>query len=383
MVSLNFQKLVPEGTFIRDYMDYMKGVETPSSFDFYTALWILGASLDNDIYVRRPRFPVMFSHFTVLVSSSGQSRRGYNISCAYDALKEQGRTYKVRPPSDAWLTGGTNVTAEECNIILGKDIHSKGLLNRLSGQYNKETSFLSSSTPTKLFDECHPLLMEPDFASKCTFVYDDARKGVRYWPKEEDNGRPRRSLQITVQRSREYGHPIDINDGGLKAFGRWYRRRTVTQDPQRSGLTSRDDDHILRTAGLLAINDGTLQIQNRHIESSRKLETVTTYSREVLFGGLDLGGKGRIIEGIDRVRRGLIESGGDGVRSTILYKKTGPTITYEEFKLLMRIMHEAGLVTVTRVGEGKRGRPYVFYRTTEKLKKDLVVSEVLSLMAAD
>jgi hypothetical protein len=355
---MNFKSYAPQKSFIRSYMEYMDGVETPQSFDFFTGLWIVGASCGN-LYINRPRHPVLLNHYTVLCSNSGHTRREYNVR------------YAKR------FTGRASIY-EEYEHYIGKDKSGKDAVDYCNNGYNHDHTLLVTTTPVKLFNDCHAGVTAPDLASKCLFVYDDERKRAIAWPREDVIGLPEAILRRTISDVKEISQ-LEINDIALRSYSSWYRKRYISRDPFLSVLESRDDEHLLRIAGILCVNDGILEIQSSHISKAIRLLHMLKDGRDRLFSGIDLGSGGRIVEAIEKVRKKIITVGIDGVRDRDIYRDVRSNISLAEFRLLMRIMHETSIVEKIQVSK-TNGRSYNIYRPTSGIVKEAVASEVLSRM---
>jgi len=387
MKIANYKGLVPKESFVHRYMEYMKGSETPAMFDFHVAMWTIGAvarsALDEPMTIDRPRNPIALGSYLVLVSSVGNTKRQQAVEYASGLVKseEQFNVYKHRPEPD-WTIKQSIIFNGEASSPIGKDIHAKNFLSNLDDGYNKSTSILLSSSPVKLFRDCHPLMMEPEFASKLVFVYSDTPKGVRPWPDETSLVRSSAALDsLRVECDRLYS--ISMNENAITRYSNWYRRRTVQRDPERSILVSRDDEHLLRYASYLAINDGTFQIQTRHITTARKIIDDVNTGRDKLFQPIDVGSSGRIMRGIDRARSFILEAGGDGVRERALYRSLRTIMSHDEFLLMLSVMHESEMVSKVRVSKTGKGRPYYIYRPTNRIHAPASISEIRSQMGAN
>jgi len=397
MKIVNYKGLVPKGSFVHCYMEYMKGSETPAMFDFHVALWIIGAVV-RDVYnepltLSRPRNPIALGSYLVLVSSVGNTKRQQAVDYASGLLKKVSDhatifdyedkeldIYKSRPKAlTDWTNRQSIILNAEASNILSKDIHAKSLLQQLDDGYNKSSSILFSSSPVKLFRDCHPLMMEPEFASKLVFAYSDTPKGIRPWPDETSLTSSIKALDsLRIECCKFAG--ISINENAVSRYSNWYRRRVVQRDPERSILTSRDDDHLLRYASYLAINDSTFQVQTNHITAAHRLMDDVGVSRDKLFKPIDVGASGRILRGVDRARSSILEAGGDGIRETVLYRGLRTIMSHDEFVLMLHIMHESDMVSKIKASKAGRGRPYYIYRPTNRIHAPAAISDIRSQM---
>ena len=219
--------------------------------------------------------------------------------------------------------------------------------------------------------------MRRSFTSRVVFVVDDNRKRSIAWPKKREGehlGKVRDRFESTITTARGVG-PIGITKGGLKRFTNWYNTRASHTDPFRSGFEAREDDHLLRIAGCLAINDGTGEIQSRHIGYGSKLISQVKDGSFRLFGG-DFSYHAKLVSAIERVRDVLLAAGSDGVMHSDLQNKVQRSLDAQELKTLTTIMHECGMIQIFKVKKGRSTATY--YRATRAIEKFGVSSEILA-----
>ena len=385
-------------------MEYMSYMETAYSYDFWCALWALGVGAGRDVYVDRPNSPVRLNWFIILAAEAGVTRKSTAVSSISSLL---GGTYpllagKTSPESlelylhDASRERGAataHFAVSELVTILGREGYMStmpGLLTDLydcadhrispgtmkTGELIHErvyVTFLSASTPAWLVTAINPSVIEGGFTSRVIFVVDDNRKRAIAWPKLRSEGNQKRvfdKLQQTVEVARGHG-PITISKGGLKKFTSWYTNRATHADPFQSSFEAREDDHCLRLCGCLAINDGTHEIQARHIGIGIKIISQVKSRANSIFGG-DFSERARIASGLGRVRDILIESGSDGIKHSDLQRRIIRRLDAKELKLLINVMHECGMVQIFKLERGH------MYRATRAIEKFGVTSEVLA-----
>ena len=88
MPRVNYNTVVPEGTFIHDYMAAQKGLETATAYDFWCAVWVLSSTLGRSVYVDRPRIPVYLNWYVLLVAETGVTRKSTAVVRARKLLSE-------------------------------------------------------------------------------------------------------------------------------------------------------------------------------------------------------------------------------------------------------------------------------------------------------
>ena len=401
---MNYKKLVPKDSFIGQYMEYMSVVETAESYDFWCALWAIGVGCGRTVFVDRPNSPVFLNWYIILAAESGTTRKSTAINSIRKIVNETHPiiTGKTSPENLELLLHRSTIATGEANIalaiselvtILGREgyMHTMpGLLTDLydcpevrkspgtinSGeliQNNVYVNFLSASTPSWLVTAINPSVIEGGFTSRVMFVVDDTRKKSIAWPKQREEGEEnelQEEYKKCYQTARSLGQ-ISISTGGLKKFTNWYNSRASHTDPFQSSFEAREDDHLLRLACCLAINDGTLEIQSRHISNGCKVISSVKAGASQLFGG-DFSARARLTGAVTRVREILIEVANDGIKHSDLQRRVVRHVDAKELRMLMDIMHECGMA---QIFEMKRGR---MYRATKGIEKFGVTSEILS-----
>lgn len=392
-------------------MEYMSYVETAESYDFWCALWAIGVGCGREVFVDRPNSPVHLNWYIILAAESGTTRKSTAISAIRDIVAGDNKliTGKTSPESlelylheETIKTGNAtaNFAVSELVSILGKEGYMAtmpGLLTdlydspniRKSGgtiktgeiiQNNVYVTFISASTPAWLVTAINPSVIEGGFTSRVIFVVDDHRKRAIAWPEERGEGEREnilRRYESTVEGGRRLHAGLSISSGGLSAYRRWYNNRTSHSDPFLSSFEAREDDHILRVGGCLAINDGTLELQTNHIRKAIKVINEAKDRANHLFGG-DFSQRARVVEGIARIREILIEAGNNGIKHSDLQRRIVRKLDAKEVRMLTDIMHECNMIQIFDMKRGGR-----FYRATRGIEKFGVTSEVLAKLNLD
>jgi hypothetical protein len=402
---MNYKKLVPPDSFIGQYMEYMSYIETATSYDFWCAMWAIGTGVGRGVYVDRPNSAVRLNWYIILAAESGTTRKSTAINsiCKFISSGKQMLGGKTSPESlelllhDCTLRSGKAEIAfavSELVTILGREGYMSSMPGLLTDLYDCPSerrspgtlksgeiiqkdvyvTFLSASTPSWLVTSINPSVIEGGFTSRVIFVVDDNRKRAIAWPEErrdDEDQDVRRSYERTVQAARTI-NTIQISIGGLRKFRKWYNNRATHTDPFLSSFEAREDDHVLRAAGCLAINDGTLEIQAQHITKGIQLIIDCKSKSNNLFGG-DFSQRARLTGAISRIREILIESSTDGIRHSALQRRVARHLDPTELRTLMNIMHECGMVQIFKVSKGG-----TMYRATKSIEKFGVASEVLA-----
>ena len=402
---MNFKKLIPIDSFIGQYLEYMSYVETAESYDFWCALWALGTGVGRDVYVDRPNSPVYCNWYIILAAESGTTRKSTAIQSISRIVDHTSTLIagKVSPAGlELYLHDATketgNATASfavsELVTILGREGYmatmpglltdlydcpteriSPGTISQTDGvvQRNVYVTFLSASTPAWLVTAINPSVIEGGFTSRVIFVVDEHRKKSIAWPKERDaNGIKyvNELYESTIQLAKEVG-PIQITKPARAKFTRWYNNRATHTDPFMSSFEAREDDHVLRVAACLAINDGILELQGPHIAKGISIISDAKRRAGGLFGG-NFSQRARVAGAIARVREILIECGTDGIKHSTLQRRVVRQVDAKELRLLISVMHECSMIQIFDMPKGGK-----LYRATRSIEKFGVATEVL------
>ena len=149
---MNYKKLVPEDSFIGQYMKYMSVVETAESYDFWCALWAIGVGCGRTVFVDRPNSSVYLNWYIIWAAESGTTRKSTAISSIRDIVRGHGPllTGRTSPESlelqlhESTRKGGSakaNFAVSELVTVLGKEGYLSGMPGLLTDLYDcpKET----------------------------------------------------------------------------------------------------------------------------------------------------------------------------------------------------------------------------------------------------
>ncbi len=394
---------VPENSFIARYLRFMATQETAHAYDFWCALWTLGCACGRATYVARPRAPVYLNMYLILVGDSGIPRKTTSVNMALSLIRDLYADEQTLGIIDAKLTsehldlvihertkkfgsGQVVIGVPELAVFMGSEAYLANMpatltdlydcpVNRqggtiargLSEQHNVWVSLISGSTPIWLLKTVNPKVVEGGFSSRCMFVVANKPKQSIPWPVEEDNDAIREHLISDLRHCHSRANtcdPIRIVDTALDLFREWYATRDHSTDPFKQSFEAREDAHVLRIAALLGINDGSWEIQHKHVQLAIKLINTIKVSSGAMFEyGIS---RTKYAAAFDVIRTMLISKGMDPVARHILQRKCRYWIHSSELTMLMEVMHEFGVVQRFQ-SMPDRGRPTEYFRGTEKM----------------
>jgi hypothetical protein len=389
-------------------MKYMQAQETAEIFDFYCGLWAISAVCGRNTFVLRPRAPVYLNMFIVLVGESGVARKTTSVKSATDIARTvigganpiglidgkvtpeklldmlQDRTLEY---DNAQLC----VSVPELAVFMGTERYIAHMPTLLTDLYDCPANyegggtlirggvvmrrvwihFLSASTPIWLMKTVNPNVIEGGFTSRCYFIISNEPKQRIAWPQETDTDMYRDlcdDMKIIATEAMARG-PIGVDPVALAVFSNWYNERDHSFDAFKQSFEAREDAHVLRIAGLLAINDGTWEIKREHIETAITLVTTIKVDSGKIFESSEQ--RTKFATALDIIRAQLVSTGMDPVQRSQLYYKVRRHVSRDEFITLLEVMHEVGAIQRFEF-KGDRGRPADYIRgTTVLLSKGL------------
>jgi len=247
-------------------------------------------------------------------------------------------------------------------------------------------SFLAGSTPSWLATAVRPEIVAGGFTSRCYFIHGRERKRLVAWPDatSEREEQLRKELIDELQRLSSdsiSNSRIGISTGAKDTFTKWYEQRRVHRDTYRESFESREDAHVLRLAGLMAINDRHWHVSDDHIR--RAINLVVEYKRygTELFTGTRA--EKRDVKLLAKMRAELIAAGSSGVARGDLYRRLNLSGgSGMEMRAIISVLHELDLIKVYDV-QGATGRPKQVLVATEYLKNDLLLEEVANKLGME
>lgn len=408
--KVNYRKIA--SGFISDFMSYMAPVETPHAYDFWCACWLLSLACGRSVYIDRPRIPVHMNWYVMLLSESGVTRKSTAVRAATRVarwLKQYNDDFRLiqtktspehleRMMHDDALRLGSSHTAisiSELANVLGRERYLQGMPALLTDLYdcpeqrggggtiakgekllrNVYLSFLSASTPSWLAGRVNPDIVEGGFTSRCIYVVEDQRKSRTPWPDDADYEGDEahvmglaKALESIARRARERQR-IVLNPEALRAFSNWYKRRPESRDPFRASFEAREDDHVLRLSGTLALSVGRFVVSMDDVRAATRIIEEVKENGALMFVGSAV--TDELVRAIDRLRLVLIEGGLEGYTQSELYLRVRTVLDNATFKLVLKVLHE--LEMVQKFEEHTKGRVKTIWRATNLIQsKDSV-----------
>jgi hypothetical protein len=243
---------------------------------------------------------------------------------------------------------------------------------------NPFITFIAGSTPSWLARAINPDVIEGGFTSRVIFVNSEHRKKLIFWPNNVN--------QPSVQTAKEYlcairDHAARLKhiepDEEAKSFlEEWYRTRKYNGETYLRSFESREDSHILRLAGALALSKLGSRIGLSEVELALYVISRAKKSGSKIFRApsFDL----KLTNGLDRIRAALLKRGLNGIKSWELYIQCKYHFAISEYNGVMEVLVDTGAVKMYVVPNAKKtGRPAKYYVATTKILNPQIWKEIL------
>lgn len=409
--------------FIKHYMEYMDGQETPYSFDFWSAIWLVSCILRRRCYVDRPGSPVWPNSYVLLVAPPAVARKGVAITHASDLIT----WYLLTTQSPSMLYSGSltpSMLTTEMAVLSAQHGCSSVLLalpelsrsfarnaakstiafltdlfdtkelerggTKRDGTYEiKKASInlLAASTPDWLGGFGDRDAVAGGFASRCIYVNEDKPKRRIKWGEtttSQDGLLVKSAIRSIDQRLSELERyhkgievPIQVSKGAIDNYECWRDRQDSTGLVENSG-NARRERHILSTACCLAVADLTFEIQAHHItEAIKAIEAVGP--RTIREGSSNQDPKRNVESTLDpiaetkeahrtRLFSKLVEilrqAGKIGIKQTDLTIKMRYSCDGDTTRVMLRMLSDYRCAQMFKLDGEKIGRPPVVWRAT-------------------
>jgi len=402
----------PKDSYIELFMSLLKDQETPSEYDFWAAVWTVGAVVGRSCYIDRPRAPIFFNWYIVVCAESGMTRKSTVINFAHDIIQGCLPSYAVElqtktTPEKLWALMSNQsgqhgkshvvINISEMVTFFGKEGYSMGMPIMLTDLYdcpdkregggslnygtlpliNPFITFIAGSTPSWLSRAINPDVIEGGFTSRTIFISSESRKKLIFWPDKLE--RP------NIQATKEYLNAIRDHAARIKTVGvdeeakafltKWYSSRQFNHESYLRSFESREDSHILRLAGTLALsqlksNIGISEVELALHAISRAKKSGRTIFKQATF---DL----KLTNGLDKIRETLLKRGLNGVKNNELQMASRWFLTAMEYNSIMEILTDIGAVRMYQVpSKSSKGRPTKYFMATTKILRPQTWKEI-------
>jgi hypothetical protein len=413
---------MPSGTFLHSWLRHLSFIESPLSYDFWSGIWLQSSITGRGTTVARPRIPVYLNVYVILVAESGHTRKSTVISQAQKMLrlfidnedeKQRNQLITVKTiPEDLELQlhnmtrnhgyARASICISELVTFLGRERYQIAMPGLLTDLYDSPSiragggtirrgetvikdvylTFMSASTPTWLEGAINPDVIEGGFTSRVLFIVEEERKKKVAWPSNsmsEDFDRALDRLQHTRRWiDRQRIAELELDNSAIRYLKQWYDSKPESQDTFSRSFESREDDHMLRLAGHLALNEHRAIVLKNDLQASVQIiNEAKTRGSQIFIGART---DDRTLAAIEAVAQRLRKSGEDMISRTEVLQPARRHMSAMQLDKVLRIMVELKLAQTYLDRRDNPGRPAEMYRGTALLEKRNWMKMILDRM---
>ena len=397
---MKWMELLPKNTFLYEYIKYCDNLETATDFDFWSGVWCLSMLCNRNIQILRPNSPLFMNFYITLIAESGIARKSTAVNLAKDIV-----SFSTDEEKDKIQLVNSTTSASKFNFILTKSSYkydkcvigltcpefitffkNKSVIECFTDLYdcpderkgygtftngeidirNVFVSTLSASTPNYYFKAIGEEEIEGGFTSRNIIVYANKGKRKIAWAKESNKTK----LQTEFRKVKEFipkqFTTIELTSSAIRRYSSWYERRRLSTDLYSRSFEAREQDFVLKLAGILAINEGFLSINENHISTAIKIINYQKKIAQKFFNDeVYTEEKSSIEKTIEKIREIIHSKSTNGIGHRELYLRVHNSCTNDEFNYIINIMHELGLIEKLQIYNSKQ----IIYREASNMYK--------------
>lgn len=410
---MNWIKLLPNNTFLYEYLKYTDNLETADDFDFWSGIWIISMLVNRNLFINRPNMPVYLNFYITLLAESGIARKSSAVNLAKEVLNDiiqedfkylqvltgttssQKFTYALTKASfdfnkciiglniSEFITFFKNKNIIECfTDLYDCPKERKGYGTFTNGDVNVRNVFvscLSASTPNYYFKAISEEEIEGGFTSRNIIV--PAEKSKRKIPWGTANNTKEKIINRGIELKQFIQNcstktTLELTNHAIRRYSSWYTKRRLANDLYTRSFESREQDYVLKLAGILAINEKTIIIDDYHIENAIKIINYYKKQAQKFFNKeLYTEENDDLSKLITRIREIIHSKGQNGIQHRDLYLRVHNSCTNDVYNYIINVMHELGLIEKLQV----YGSKAVIYRETKDIFKHSIDKIIKSI----
>lgn len=380
-------KLLPERGWLREYVDFTSGLEACTRFQFFTACCMLGAALNNRVYIHRgdrELLPKLFPNpWVLLLAPPGRGHKTSTINMGVNCLQQacpeiriiadkitpeslvkalsepsEKETIRIGPRDATGL-----IRAPEVSVFFGRRTYNEGLIQLITDLYDYRPEFSSetiSRGKTVLRNNCLSIIGGSTPVWLQNKLPDDAFSGgfmSRFIIVEMPPTYYRRIASPTKPTSaswkrivegllelRQFDGEMTLTKRGDEHYTKYYENITPTGSEQFDAYQEREVEQIFKLSMLLAICEGNTSVDERHFEHARSILRLLMKETEPRIERLTTHPRMRLVQDI----QDLLRSHASLTRKELL-NKLYRSLDFGEAQFLeaVRILGMAGVVHIT------------------------------------
>lgn len=393
---MNYLNLLKPNTFLYKYLQYCDNFETPQSFDFWSAIWVLSMLCNRNVIINRPNNKLFTNFYITFVADSGVCRKSTSLKFAKTVLQSINcGNYHLIDSSTSQakfifeLTKSSKLE-NKCIIAVNASeftnfYNNKAIIETFIDLYdcpdrregygtfsngnillnNVFVSSLSAGTPNTLLSALEKDSIENGFTSRSIFIRAEKGKRKIPWGTEcsDDGGLIKIGNELARFIQSEHTK-IKLTDTAIREYSKWYVRRRTSTDLYTRTFESREQDYVLKLATLLAINEQRIEVSETDVSTAIKIITFVKKEASKYFNNdLYKEDKDLLQITIEKIINIIHSKGQNGIKHRDLYLRVHNSCSIDDYNYIINVLHELDLIEKLQPYKSKT----VIYRETKNL----------------
>lgn len=370
----DLQKIFNKDSFIYNYLECCKNLETSQDYDLWGAIWIVSLLINRNIMINRPNNPLYPNFYITIIDNNGGANRSLATTFADSVIN------KIIDKEDEIEFITSTCTFTRLNYLLGKlsNMNDKCIVGINSNEFiylynNKQmityfnelfdcptdrrsygtdniilrNVFISSftgSTTNNYFKAVSKDEIEDGYMCKNIIIFSNKPKRKIAWESEyiEYDKLYTFGKQIKSNISK-YKGSINLSPEAIRHYTSWYKRRRLRSNLYNKFFECKEQDFILKLATIIAVNNNKLEIDLDCIKNA--MDYISFYKQKTYkFLNNEINHDDRLVKIINKIRKYIHEKASDGIKHRELYMHIHNTCTREEFNYILSMLHELNMI---------------------------------------
>lgn len=403
-----FYNFLPKDSFLELYMTYCKNLETAKDFDFWGAIWNLSIIVNRNLVIPRPNAPLFPNFYIALIAESGIARKSTAVGFAKKILtavlinnNPEIHLISSKMTNAKFINTMVDFTKEFNRCIVGLNIEefvtmykNADLIESLTDLYDNPTersgygtikngdiiirnvfiSSLSGSTPNYYLKVVSDEEIAGGFSSRNIVIPANGAKRKIAWTETD------KTIVSIIQAGQKINKLVNesqqreftITNDAIRRYSNWYLRRKQSKDLYTRTFESREQDHVLKLAALLAVNDLRLAIKEQDVIQAIKIITKVKKKASTFFNyQITQDSEDQMQVLMDKIRNYIYASGENGIKYRDLFMRVHNSCSKEDFEYILNLFHELDMIEKLQPYKSKtviyRGAKNLFNCNTKQL----------------
>lgn len=378
--------VLPERGWLREYVDFTSGLEACTRFQFFSACCVLGAAINNRVYIHRgdrELLPKLFPNpWVLLLAPPGRGHKTSTINMAVNCLQQacpetriladkitpESLVKALSEPSEKELIriGPRDATglirAPEVSVFFGKKTYNEGLITLITDLYDYREEWVSETImrgKNTLRNNCLSIIggSTPDWLQ--SKLPEDAFTGgfmarfiivemppTYYRRIAQPQKPPQASWERIVQGLMNFraieGEMIWTPEG-QEVHDDYYESLVPTGSPQFDAYQEREVEQLIRLSMLLALCEDRMEIKGEDFKHARKILQLLMRETEPRIERLTTHPRMKLVQDIQDILRCH-----SSLTRKDLLNKVYRSLQYgeQQFVEAIRVLGTAGVISI-------------------------------------